>query len=131
MLTMGRKSQLNLPPLDLGQESIGQRLARIRKERGFTQVALAKKIGIIQGLITDYERDKLRLHAEMLARFAQALDVSTDEILGLKPNGHQPAQPPIRLWRRLQHIQDLPPKKQKILLETIDTFIQATAAGHG
>ena len=37
------------------------------------------KIGIIQALISDYERDKLRLHAEMVLRFALALDVTTDE----------------------------------------------------
>lgn len=36
---------------------MGQCLARLRKERGYTQVDLAKKIGIIQTLISDYELD--------------------------------------------------------------------------
>ena len=41
--------------------------------QGYTQVELAERIGIIQALVSDYERDKLRLNAEMLVRFAQAL----------------------------------------------------------
>lgn len=85
MRTMPRRLKLKLPPLNLGTESFGQRLARLRKERGYTQKELAEKMGIIQVLISDYKRDKLRLHAEMLTRFAQALDVNADDILGLKP----------------------------------------------
>ena len=42
-------------------ETVGQRLARLRKERGWTQVELAERIGIIQSLISDYERDRLPL----------------------------------------------------------------------
>jgi DNA-binding XRE family transcriptional regulator len=40
-----------------GQETLGRRIARLRKERGYTQVELAEKIGIIQVLISDYERE--------------------------------------------------------------------------
>jgi transcriptional regulator with XRE-family HTH domain len=51
--------------LELGEETTGQRIARIRKERGYTQNELAERIGTIQALVSDYERDKLRLNAEM------------------------------------------------------------------
>ena len=64
-------------------ESFGVRLARLRKERGFTQVELAEKSGMIQALVSDYERDKLRPYADVVVRLALALDVSTDELLGL------------------------------------------------
>ena len=47
-----------MPPLKLvSPESLGQRLARFRKEHGLTQVQLADKVGIIQSLVADYERD--------------------------------------------------------------------------
>ena len=62
---MPRKRTQELPPLDFGNETVGQRLARVRKERGYTQVELAKKIGITQTLVSDYETDRLRLSAEM------------------------------------------------------------------
>jgi hypothetical protein len=35
---MAKKSKLKLMPVDFDKETLGQRLARIRKERGLTQV---------------------------------------------------------------------------------------------
>jgi transcriptional regulator with XRE-family HTH domain len=69
-------------------------LARHRKERGFTQKELAAKTGLIQALISDYERGKLRLNSEMILRFATALEISTDELL--QPAGPKPARKPSR-----------------------------------
>jgi len=86
---MPRISKLPLPPLNLGKETIGERIARLRKERGYTQRELAEKIGIIHSLVSDYEKGKLRLYDQMVTRFALALEVSTDTILGLKGNGHE------------------------------------------
>jgi transcriptional regulator with XRE-family HTH domain len=124
---MPRKSQLKLPPLKLGNESLGERLGRLRKQKGFTQVELAQKMGIIQSLVSDYERDKLRPHPEMIARFAVALDVSADEILGLarpaKTNGTTKNR---RLLRRLQQIDKLPKRDQDALIRTIDAFLAKT-----
>ncbi|MCC6131761.1 MAG: helix-turn-helix transcriptional regulator [Acidobacteria bacterium] len=122
---MPRPSRLKLSPA-LGEgETVGRRLARIRKEQGFTQVELAQRIGIIQALVSDYERDKLRLNAEMLARFARALDVSADEILGLNGAKRASAQgPSLRILRRLNRIASLPPAKQKALLQTIDALLK-------
>ena len=124
---MPRVSKLSLPPLDWGKESIGQRVARIRKERGFTQVELAGKIGIVQTLATDYETDRLRLTAEMAVRFAMALDVSLDELL--HPNASKAGlrKPSRKVLRRLERIEDLPPTQQTTLLRTIDTFLEVTA----
>jgi transcriptional regulator with XRE-family HTH domain len=122
-----RRSRLELPPLNMGKETIGQRLSRLRKERGYTQAELAEKTGIIQALISDYELDKLRLHAEMVIRFAQALEVTTDELLGIKTakvNGGN-GKGSLRLLRRVNRIEDLPQSQQKTLLKTIDTFLKA------
>lgn len=126
-MPMPRRSRLTLPPLKLGTETIGQRIARMRKERGYTQVELAEKTGIPQTLITDYERNKLRLHPEMVIRFAQALEVSSDEILGLngsKKNGD--AKISLRILRRVKRIEYLPLSQQKTLLKTVDTFLKAS-----
>jgi len=122
---MAQKSESSLPPLKQGGETIGQRLARLRKAKGLTQVALAKKIGIIQGLISDYELDKLRLHAEMLMRFALALGVSADEILGLKPTEGKTVKASFRMLERLEKIQKLSLTPRKALLKTIDMYLSA------
>lgn len=124
---MPRASKLKLPSLSLDKESIGQRIARLRKQRGYTQVDLANQIGITQALISDYERNRLRPHPEMLIRFALALEVSADELLGLKQIKNNSAKPNLKLMRRLKKIEALPAAEQKILLRTIDTFLKGAA----
>jgi transcriptional regulator with XRE-family HTH domain len=121
---MARKSKLKLPPLDTGKETFGQRLARIRKEKGYTQVELAEKMGIIQVLVSDYERDKLRPHYDMVARFAHAMEVSADELLGLKPSKSKENTPSLKILRRVKKIEALPLAQQKILLKNIDMFLK-------
>lgn len=84
-IEMPKKSGLKLPPVTFGEdESLGERIARLRKERSITQQELAERIGTIQVLISDYERDRLRVTAEMVVRIAEALDMSADELLGMK-----------------------------------------------
>jgi transcriptional regulator with XRE-family HTH domain len=124
---MPRVSRLQLPPLDLGEETIDQRIARLRKERGYTQAELADRIRIIQTLVSAYEHDQLRLNAEMLARFPMALEVSADEVLSLErvPAGTAKPKPSLRLLRRLQRIEALSPTQQKSLLQTIDMSLKA------
>ncbi len=108
-------------------ENLGQRLARIRKERGFTQVDLAAKAGTIQAVISDYERGRVRPHAAMLAQLAQAMNVSADALLGLA----EPLTPKAggfsrRVPRRMQLLEGFPAHDQKTVLKVID----ALAAQH-
>jgi transcriptional regulator with XRE-family HTH domain len=65
-------------------EPIGKRIARIRKNKGFTQEELAKNMGITRTRLSKYEIDMIHLNDEMLIRLAQSLEVTTDELLGLK-----------------------------------------------
>ncbi len=106
-------------------ESFGDRLARLRKERGFTQVELAEKIGIIQALISDYERGKLRPYADVVVRFALVLGVTTDELLGLERARPVASarNPNRRFLRRLDSVDSLPKRDQDALLRTIDAFL--------
>ncbi len=123
-LAMPPRSRMKLPPIDLGKETVGQRLARLRKERGFTQVELAERVGIIQVLVSDYERDRIRVHAEMIARLARALGISADELLGLKNSPASNRKLPKRVLRRIELIGRLPAHHQRALLRTIDTFLK-------
>ncbi len=60
----------------------------------------------------------------MVVRFAQALEVTADELLGiveLKSNGKKTSR---KILRRLEQIDSLRPHQQAILLKTIDTFLR-------
>lgn len=127
---MPARSKLKLKPVDMGEESLGQRLARLRKERGWTQKQIAEKTGLIQELVSNYETDKLRLNADMILRFAEVLEVSTDELLrGSKSTVAGKKQPSIKLVRRMEQIEALPLYQQRVLLSTIDHFLAAAQAG--
>ena len=63
----------------------------------------------------------------MVIRFAQALEVSSDELLGLngaKKNGEKLS---LKLLRRSKKIESLPQPQQKTLLKTIDTLLKGVA----
>lgn len=124
---MPKRAAISKPPLDYGGETIGQRLARIRKERGYTQVELAEKTGTRQVLISAYETDRASLSAEMAVRFAVALDVSTDELLHPNVKKKRAAKPSLKIVRRMEQIEKLPQRKQDALLTTIDAFLNSTA----
>jgi transcriptional regulator with XRE-family HTH domain len=126
---MPRKPTRQLPPLDYGNETVGQRLARLRKERGYTQVDLAGKIGIIQTLISDYELDKLRLSAEMAVRYAMALNITVDDLLAPKTTAKRKdsKQPSLKLVRRMEEIEKLPPRQQTLVLSALDSILRGTA----
>lgn len=108
---------------DHDEESVGQRLARLRKDRGLTQVELAERVGLAQPNISDYERDVLRLHSDLIVKLAEVLKVSTDELLGRKPPSTASVRSR-RLIKRVQQIEELPQPHQRALLKTIDTFIK-------
>ena len=104
---MPRVSKLKLPPLDSGGDH-RQRVARLRKERGYTQTELAERIGIIQTIVSAIETGTLKLTAEMAVRFALALEVSTDELLRPDKGKRRRSAASRKVLRRLELIESLP-----------------------
>ena len=125
---MPKKSKLKLKPVDMGKETLGERLARLRKERGLTQKQVAEQTGLVQELVSNYELDKLRLNAEMIVRLAEVLSVTTDELLRgkKKSTASSRRQPSLKLLRRMEQIENLPPYRQRALLTTIDGFLASS-----
>jgi len=108
-------------------ESFGRRLARLRKERGITQVELAESAGISQPNISGYERDLVRPTVEMVIVIAKILKVSVDELLlGEKKKTPEPIISR-RLLKRVIRIQSLSKRDQQALLRTIDAFLAKSA----
>jgi transcriptional regulator with XRE-family HTH domain len=107
--------------------ALGRRLAHLRKQRGYSQQELARRVGAVQVVISDYERGKLRLSAEMALRFATALDLPIQELLQTTKSVPIDAapKPSRRLLRRLERIERLPRRKQEALLTTIDAFLNS------
>jgi len=107
---------------------IGEKIAQFRKMRGLTQAQLAETIGISRLLLSDYERGKVRVYADILARIATALTISPAKLLYDSGELPSSATPSLRLIKRLQKIERLPLAQQKALLKNIDMFLKAADA---
>jgi transcriptional regulator with XRE-family HTH domain len=116
-----------LKPLDLGNEPLGKRIARLRKSRGLTQTELAQKIGITRDLVGAYEIGHIRLYDEMVVRFAMALNVTTDTILGYSGENKSEYLPSLRLVKRIIEIDKLPELKKKLIIKMLDELIKANS----
>jgi len=108
---------------------IGRRLKDVRLRRGLTQVELAEALGLDQTLISAYERGKIRIHAGLIAAFANALKISADELLGLRKAKEDGAIRSRGLRKRAPAIDRLPARDLRTLLQTIDQFLKASSVG--
>jgi len=79
--------------------------------------------GLIQTLVSDYERGRLRLAADMIVVHCGAGD-HTDDTIDPRPQAGQ-QKVSRKVLRRLEQIEGLPAYQQRALLTTIDNFIAA------
>ena len=110
---------------DRGMRQLAQRIVKIRKQKGITQVELAKILGVTQSMVSRIELGELRLNGEVIVKLAKLYEVSTDELLGVRPI--EDDRPVIsRRWlRRLKKIEELPKRDQDGLIQTVDRYLKA------
>jgi transcriptional regulator with XRE-family HTH domain len=105
--------------------TFGQRLVALRKAAAMTQQELADEVGVSRRMLAYYEGQSEHPPTTLLPALAQALHVSTDELLGLaptpKPNGRVRDN---RMQRRLQQIATLPPEERRQIMQLVDAFIE-------
>ena len=62
-------------------KSVGHRIAKARAEKGYSQATLAEKANISVSHLSNIERGRKSLSAEVLLKISEALQVSADCIL--------------------------------------------------
>ena len=84
VLTSDKSDSLPIEETDFWTEMqsnrIGNLLAAARIKAGLTQAQLAKKMHIRQNMISDYERGRRRIAADMSKRLAKALQIKVDRL---------------------------------------------------
>lgn len=108
----------------------GERLTAVRRARGLTQTQLAEKIGSSQRAISAYETVAEFPPTAVLVDLAKALDVSADELLGLKPpkktaktvvDGDVDVR---RLWKTFQLVLALPERDRRAVIRLVHSLVR-------
>ena len=109
------------------EQSFGKRLAELRKLAGYTQQQLADEVGVSRRMIAYYETETGHPPTSFLIELARALNLTTDELLGLKPPRGREERSGLssRLERRLRQVERLSPKPKQQVLAFIDTVVAA------
>lgn len=63
---------------------LGQRIGELRRSFGWSQVDLAKRLGVAKQTVSNWENENIQPSIEMLLRLAQTFNVTTDYMLGLE-----------------------------------------------
>lgn len=117
-----------MPRNKYGETSFGERLQNIRKARGLTQVQLAEAATTTQRAVSYYETEAGFPPAPAVISLAKALNVTTDELLGLKPPKVAPVEEDSevrREWKRFQMISTLPERDRKAVIRLIHSLVAA------
>lgn len=103
-------------------KKIGQRIRKVRLEHGIKQKDLARKIGISQGALTNFELGRRKISLEWLLKISRALEVPVGYFMGaVEPEPEEDNLGPkehrlLRAFRRMSR----DPRLQVELLHVIE-----------
>lgn len=64
--------------------TLGERLKKLREEKGLTQKQVADKLGLESAAISKYEKDLREPNIESLLKLSDLFEISLDELLRKK-----------------------------------------------
>ena len=107
-------------------QTLGARVAQLRKDQNITQVQLAEILGISQQTMNAYEMGHRRVPVSALPVLANALAVSVEELIGTSAAAAAAKKrgPAPKLQQQMDRIAKLPKAKQKFVIEMLDAMLQ-------
>lgn len=116
-MTRGRPSKKPRSPF-------GKRLVVAREQAGLTQTELGDRLGVSQRAVAHWERTPTALYPEQLKALADALKISTDELIGLQHPRKKAGRKSL-LQQRIEQLEELPRSKQQTILQVLDMAIKS------
>ena len=102
---------------------LGERITRLRKDQGITQVQLAEQLGVSQQTVTAYESGRRRVPISHLPRLAGLLCVSVETLIGQPAASAGKRGPTPILLQQLERLHALPKAKQRMVSEVLDSLL--------
>ena len=104
-------------------ESLGDRIARLRRAKDWNQKELADRIGAKPTQISKYERGTYLPRPDLLPRLSDALGVSLDYLMTGRSGG-EPRRD-FRLRERVEALETLPEIQRSNLVSFLDALLAA------
>ncbi len=108
--------------------NFGKRIAKLRKAGGLTQEQLGKLVGVSRRVIAYYEAETKYPPAHLIVPLSKALNVSTDEVLGIKETKISLDPKLAALWRRLKVLETFSEKDKKAVVQFVEVIAEKNKA---
>lgn len=109
-------------------KDFGKRLAKFRKASGLTQERLGELVGVSKRVIAYYEGETKYPPAHLIAPLSTALNVSADELLGIKKSKIALDPKLAALWRRLKVLETFSEKDKKAVVQFVEVIADRNKA---
>ena len=101
-------------------EKFGTRLKELRKSRGYSQEALAAKLGVTRRMISYYECESPKLPSDILPQLAEILQVSITTLFGEKESRNDGRTVDSKFWPKWEKLSS---EDRKVLNKMADALI--------
>jgi transcriptional regulator with XRE-family HTH domain len=112
------------------RSEIGERLYQLRVTKGLTQKQLAEKVGVNQQDIAYWERQAPAPRGDIISKLCAVLDVSSDELLGIRPLKSKRESPVGRARQLFDAVSKLPRRQQEKIFDILAPFVKEHVNGH-
>ena len=103
----------------MNNKALGTNILKARQAKGWTQDVAAEKCGLSENYFRQIELGNKVPRLETFVRIAEILGVSADFLL----YGNLTTTHAARSAEMMDKLSELPPKQQKVVLETVNTLI--------
>ena len=108
---------------------LGQRMAALRKQRGWTQSELAERLNTTVKMVTYYEREAGNPTQKTIEAIAKVFGISPVKLMGQvkKKSKDDKPTPPSRLQKLTNRLSKLPPLKQQMVEDMLEGILKTRA----
>jgi transcriptional regulator with XRE-family HTH domain len=106
--------------------AIGDKIQTLRKQHGWSQQQLAKKIGTSGPIVGRYERGEMTPSVEVAKKLADTFDVTLDYLVD--DTGRAAEIKDKAMLRRIMEIQALDTEDQKTIVHVLDSLLRDAKA---
>lgn len=102
--------------------TLGKRILELRKERGWSQPDLGRRVGTSGAIVGRYERAEITPSVDVARKLAEALGVTLDYLTNDKAMPQALKDP--RMLERWRSLDDLLPEDRDTILFVVDSLIR-------